>query len=268
MNFTTAIYSAIFLIFFLPSSHATHSISITCQYFKEFRTHIGEVPVCFVINNDSILYDETYVTSVSHSNKILTKDSITKHFATLNKFYHFMPQGLSQIFDKLQGLEFVHSKLKVVRLKDMRTHFHLEYLNLRGNDLECIDGDVFTYNFKLKFISLADNKIRRIDTKIFQNLLQIQQFYLNGNFCYSYKANSRQEVESMKEPLSLYCAPLYSKSGLPLKCEQLVELEMENSRKLNQELEKEQKINEELKEQLTKMNEELKIKYDSSTEQK
>jgi hypothetical protein len=219
-----------------------------------------------VISNESILYDETYVNSVSHSNKTLTKDSITKHFATLNKFYHFMPQGLSNVFDKLQGLEFVHSKLKVIRLKDMRAHIHLEYLNLRGNDLECIDGDVFTYNFKLKFISLADNKIRRIDTKMFQNLLHIQQFYLNGNYCYSYKANNKNEVNGMKEALKLYCAPLYNKSGLPMKCEQLVELEMENSRKLNQELEKEQKINSELKEQLeiqAKLNEELRIKSEN-----
>ena len=69
------------------STYAIHTISITCKYFKEFRTHIGEVPVCFVVSNDSILYDETYITSVSHSNKTLTKDSKTKHFATLNKFY-------------------------------------------------------------------------------------------------------------------------------------------------------------------------------------
>lgn len=259
------IIACIIITFILlpSSSNAIHTISITCKYFKEFRTHIGEVPVCSVVSNDSILYDDTYITSVSHSNKTLTKDSITKHFATLNKFYHFMPQRLSNIFDRLQGLEFVHSKLKVIRAKDMRMHIHLEYLNLRGNDLECIDGDVFYFNVKLKFISLADNKIRRIDTKMFQNLLNIQQFFLNGNYCYSYKANNKYDVDGMKEELSLYCAPLYNKSGHPTKCKQLVELEMENSRKLNRELEREQKINLELKEQLemqAKINEELRIK--------
>ncbi|KAL7016039.1 hypothetical protein ACKWTF_016782 [Chironomus riparius] len=130
----------IFLVFFSSPLYAAHTIIITCKYFKEFRTHIGEVPVCFVISNESIIYDETYITSISHSNKTLTKDSKTKHFATLNKFYHFIPQGLADIFDKLQGLELVHSKLKVVRLKDMQGHIRLEYLNLRGNDIECVDG--------------------------------------------------------------------------------------------------------------------------------
>jgi hypothetical protein len=205
--------------------------------------------VCSVAGNRSVLADDTFLSSITDhaNNKTMGFNRMVQHFAAENKFYHFMPQGLSKVFPRLLGIEIINSRLKVIRMKDMQPFAHLGYLNLRANDIECLDGDVFRYNRRLLFVSLRHNNIRRIDARIFETLKQVQQFWLVGNHCISQNAMNGHEVASLVRGINVNCAPpAYGDSRLPVKCEQLIEREKEVVTRLRRELEAEVRRNEEL----------------------
>jgi hypothetical protein len=237
---------------------STTTINITCEYFDEFRTHIGHVHVCWVISNGSILADDTFLSHVTDgaTNKTAEFNPDVQHFAAENKFYHYLPQGLAKVFSQksLRGIEVLNSKLKAIRLKDLQPFKNLGNLNLRGNEIECLDGDVFRYNNRLQFVSLRHNNLRSIDARLFNSIRQVQQFWLQGNDCYSNNANTRYDIPSLIRGINTNCAPTtYGESGVLVKCEQLIEKEKEVVVRLKRELEAEVRRNEELKQELMEL---------------
>lgn len=199
-------------IYFDENSLSHNSIPLTtpnttkCHFFFEYRTYIGLSYTCYVNSSLEIKKDDTILVFDNLNERLVD----VEHFAVENTQFLFMPQGLEQIFgDKLRGLEVTSSSLEFIRQKDLKHHPNLVYLNLKNNQIKCIDRDTFSCNPKLQFISFRKNSLRRINPLAFLHLKVLQRLWFSHNFCYYGDAQSIHEIPLAIKKMTEDCLPIF-----------------------------------------------------------
>lgn len=154
------------------------NINIVCDELKDFLDASGTVYRCFkaggvnlvsVPNSDvvRILHGNGSQVTATAKAKI---EALTLQMMRIN----FIPKGIKTNLPKLKYLFFFKTELRSVSQKDMYQFGNtLEYINLSGNLLTSLDGDVFESNKNLKYILLNLNPIQYIDPLFFDSLKKI-----------------------------------------------------------------------------------------------
>lgn len=118
----------------------------------------------------------------------------------------------------------------------------LESLSLYGNNFTSIDGDLFSFTPRMKFIHLGHNQIQHVGTDLLSSLSHLQRLYLNGNICIDKSAETREEVEELVKQLSILCPPPIE----PCSCEYEIAQLRKEIQQQNQKIEQLQYLNDEL----------------------
>ena len=100
-----------------------------------------------------------------------------------SEIMNFLPTNISNFFPNLETLEAGRKIQKIFR-SNFEKLFKLKNNILDQNEIEFIDDDeIFQDNPSLLWISLKENKIKKISGNIFVNLANLKRINLNGNDC-------------------------------------------------------------------------------------
>jgi Leucine-rich repeat (LRR) protein len=93
----------------------------------------------------------------------------------------FMPEGVDELFPRLQSITIDNSKLSKISKADFSSIPALKELMIRKNVIESIDPDSFDNNLQLEKIDLGENQLKVIPEKLFAKLPSIKTLMLNNN---------------------------------------------------------------------------------------
>lgn len=127
------------------------------------------------------------------------------------------PSELSEFFPNLKCIEIYKSNMKTICANDLRGFPKLEKLKLDFNQISYLPGDLFQFTPKIKQISFVNNKIRKINDKIFDNLNHLIEVDLRRNPNIDHKYNiERENIEIMKKIIQEKCKPIESLKDLSM----------------------------------------------------
>jgi hypothetical protein len=96
----------------------------------------------------------------------------------------FFPRGLTKFFRNIERIHFGSGHLKKITKEDlMQFGDRLKRLDIRSNDFEYVEGDLFDFNPNLELIILYDNKIKHFDYETFTGLQKLKTLELHSNPC-------------------------------------------------------------------------------------
>ena len=133
------------------------SFDLECDEESSNWEQVGKIKVCYA-ENVNITSRHEEVTSVNGR----TEPTNLQGLEIVHQTVNYLPKGINKFFPNLKGLVVENSKLKSLKKDDLKSLKQLVYVNFVGNDLESLDGDLFEFNPKLKFIGFGSNKIKYV----------------------------------------------------------------------------------------------------------
>jgi Leucine rich repeat len=84
----------------------------------------------------------------------------------------------------------------------------LKHFNVNDNQIEAIDGDLFTFNPRILEIGLWSNKITNVGPNVFNSLGSLRDVDLGNNLCVNWRANNdANSMRDLKRRLNHACPP-------------------------------------------------------------
>lgn len=113
------------------------------------------------------------------------------------------PRGITQIFPRLESLDFIRCGLTSIEREDLIGLENLSSLNLSYNELESLPSDLFKGMKNLKTISFVGNKLKYLSSNLLQpikdNGLKLVDFSKNGKFPHSYSPGEHTRFNSLQK---------------------------------------------------------------------
>jgi len=176
------------------------SLNVECEYEKK-TWDVFSPYYCDVQNNVNVVLNEglTINSALGTHNNGMNNNDVTCFIAS-SKNFQFFPKDLDKIFNNLEGIVIADSNIREVHQSDLRPFTNLVQLGLHINKIEIIEEGLFEYNTYLKVISLRNNKIKQIHSKVFNNLSQLVTLRLLDNQCINKDSqlNSTAVTETIK----------------------------------------------------------------------
>lgn len=113
-----------------------------------------------------------------------------------SKVMQFMPFGLENHFGEIEMLRISNCGLRKIEQSDLKPFGNLKMLQLDGNALEIIPGDLFKYNRALNMISFISNDIYSVHSNTFDGL-ELSALAFVGNVCV--RRNFKNVDETLKQ---------------------------------------------------------------------
>lgn len=163
----------------------SHSTKIKCNYNIKYYSVVGKIYNCLIEENHKILtpksaqIDEVTGTHLNLKNNNLVHAIKVKN----NSVFHYFPQGLDKIFPNLYYIRLSFVKLKEIHQTDIKPFSKMIKLDLSSNLINYIEDDLFEFNRKLKFVSLAYNQIYYLHSDVFRNLKSLEYLRLTEIGC-------------------------------------------------------------------------------------
>lgn len=133
-----------------------------------------------------------------------------------NRYLPIIPLNLADFFKNLNILWIENSLLTSISSRDLRPFPRLVYLNLLGNQLTYIDGNLFMYTPLLQVVDFDSNWINQIEHGLVTNLNDLTQLSFLNNVCINQEARGRSAVISLAAQLSVFCPiEIPTTTGLP-----------------------------------------------------
>lgn len=131
-----------------------------------------------------------------------------KAFHVVNQDMSFVSTGIADHFRNLAVFVIFNSNLQSISAEDLRPFSQLLVLDCGKNKLTNIDGDLFSFNLKLKWIWLSNNSIDHIGHDLVSHLNELKGLYFESNICTDRSASTRAAVLKLASQLSFLCRPL------------------------------------------------------------
>lgn len=129
-----------------------------------------------------------------------------------------LPQGFEFFFPDLVAFDWRSSgNLTSITSDDLMPFPNLQYLDLAGNGLSFLDGDLFARTPKLGFIDFSNNLLQSVGYGLLDNLSKLTYAYFDGNPCIKlekYMATAAG-IQALRIDLRNLCPPLWLPSTNP-----------------------------------------------------
>lgn len=126
---------------------------------------------------------------------------------------NFFPVGLDTIFSESKTLAVESTQLMEIHQYDLKGFTKLEYLMIVKNLLEVLEKDLFKYNKELFYINMNENKLKRIDEKIFDDLTRLNFLHLLSNECIRMFGHGKNRVARIVNNVKEKCSTRKMKSS-------------------------------------------------------
>lgn len=134
-------------------------------------------------------------------------ESKIEGFTAVNKNLTFVPK-FGDDKSKIKILKITHSNLTAISIKDLKDFPKLLVLDLSWNQIEYLERNLFAMNENLKMIIFHNNKIKKIDQKVFDDLSSLAYLDLTNNICINENKTTESEVIRLIENISESCKDL------------------------------------------------------------
>jgi hypothetical protein len=114
-----------------------------------------------------------------HENNLVNGDVAVLRNVFSRTFY--IPNGIASIFPNLHHFYIPSSRILKVTRRNFAGMMDLHTLDLRFNELESLDNDVFLDLFNLEILSLSGNFIKKLPSNAFLNLHSLRYFDVSDN---------------------------------------------------------------------------------------
>ncbi|KAL7013027.1 hypothetical protein ACKWTF_015158 [Chironomus riparius] len=158
-------------------------LNVKCSYYFNVWEVISPY-TCVVQNSINVVLSEGLIINSatgSHDSRMNNNDVTS--FQASDKKFQFFPKELDKIFNNLEGIVISNAQIKEVSQSELKPFTKLVHLSLHVNEIVVIAEDLFKFNPNLKMISLRDNKIKQIHSKVFDNLPHLVTLRLSKNQC-------------------------------------------------------------------------------------
>jgi Leucine-rich repeat (LRR) protein len=131
--------------------------------------------------NMKVMLDDMKVLSIygDHNESMSNNDVMV--FTNMFTKTNFLPNGLAEMFPKLERFYVASSRLKHVFRKNFIGFKNLKHLDLRYNDIESIPDDAFIDLFNLEVLTLSGNSIKKLPSNAFVSMMELRYFDASDN---------------------------------------------------------------------------------------
>lgn len=208
----------------------SRAVNIECERQMNFWTNHGDILEC-IVYRISVLSSEESIEAVTFKKSgfwdsseesqedissaenitsvdIPNTENITSFYIYLSPNCHYIPKNVAKHFTNIKVLVVARSGLKVVRQQDLEPLKKLENLYLDYNQIQSLDGNLFTFNPNIAYINFSNNQIKTIALDAFTPLKMIKELGFGENICLDKKANNENEVQELLIEMKLKCAPV------------------------------------------------------------
>jgi hypothetical protein len=146
-----------------------------------------------------------YTYTGSHQNQTGKNDSsVEMVYITNNTDLDYIPSFGSK-FRNLTGLGITLCNLKNLYEHDLISYPNLRWISLRGNKIENIPGNFFTYTPSMETIFFYDNKIKSVGRNLLSSLNNLTYASFMDNVCTSRVASTPNDLQWLIFYLSVDC---------------------------------------------------------------
>lgn len=143
------------------------SFDMFCEYVNSAWYIVGNVKNCYA-RNLTLKTSGQFIDSVNGDTTTILDDVFG--FWVENEVCHYIPQKIVAFMPNLKALGLSNSGLRTISKFDLAPFPELIRIGLYGNQLEYIDGDLFSLNTKIQSINLEDNNLLIINGPILKPL--------------------------------------------------------------------------------------------------
>lgn len=167
---------------------------------------------CFV-NNLNLTSAIEPVTNVIRKHEAKITNSDVKLLKIHNQTCTQVPEKIGSFFVNVEGLEVIRSELKTITTASLESFKNLKYLNLMKNNVENLSEGLFDQNLLLQIIIISCNRLKIIDSNIFQSLHDLQHVDFRRNICVHLKSENKDKLahliyhidEKCPQSIEVYC---------------------------------------------------------------
>lgn len=199
------IVKAFLVIFFcmaLPSS----AMEFQCEFIEGIYKIVGPVYECRVVAVQNLINTRFTGTFGTH---LPGKENNNVNFLRLSDLnvQARIPFGIGEVFPNLRVLHWARSNLQSLSLKDLPMNLQfLQILEVPGNNLITLDGNLFRFTRQLKAIDFSSNKLRIINHDLVAALYQLELANFESNECINYAANDRSGISILTARFASGCS--------------------------------------------------------------
>lgn len=198
------------------------AVSANYAHCVIFRCHFKDASHNWV-ENSTLTFYECRATIINVGRDAFLFDVRGRHLnrrnnANVNFFWSgfgelkVLPWNLADFFPNLKAISLLKMNLERISSAQLRRFHDLEMLDLRGNKLKSLNGDLFKYNPNLRIIDFENNLIEHIGHDLLKGLTRL--WYTNFQFNPCLKESNEYFVHAQVNPEKW---PVLNEQ-LPIKC--------------------------------------------------
>lgn len=191
----------------LAFASSAHAVVINCNFVMKQWTFVdGSIYACVgsisYYGNRDILEDIEGIHSSDRSNSDVESIELT------NTLLDLIPLNLSAFLPNLKVMDFTSSQIAIISASDLQPYPELLHFRVWRNFIVSIDGDLFKYNLKLRYIDFDLNRLQNVGHNLIGGLRWLQVAEFNNNPCISRSAGTPEELSNLNLLLPVSCPPL------------------------------------------------------------
>ncbi|KAL7024160.1 hypothetical protein ACKWTF_012927 [Chironomus riparius] len=182
--------------------------NLSCKYTFEYFPYNEKILNCEAIGNLEFYNENIQINTLIKYYSFVDKEVFPfniKGFIAKSKAVYSLPSKLGNIFPNLRVLIINHSNLKAISSENLKSLKHLNYLDLKSNEIEVLESYLFQHNINLKYICLSNNRIQYIYHAAFNDIHNLDWLDLTRNICYSFNSTTIQGLRNIQN--KSFCSP-------------------------------------------------------------
>lgn len=197
------------ILAFALIASGSNALILNCTFSAVQWTFVGSVYTC----TGTILFqgDPRNVTIVNGNHLADRENADIEAIALSNQnLQNGIPMHLENFFPLLNVLSVANSNVRSVSASELSPHSRLRVLILVNNEIESIEGDLFTSIPLIEYINLSSNRLRHFGPNIFDPLNNLRTLRLTNNVCINqYVDNNATMMMQFRWHATFSCPPSF-----------------------------------------------------------
>lgn len=149
------------------------------------------------------------VSKASHNHTLGKKHEDVKGLSASDRYLKCMPRTLAKVFPNLEGVNIQSSGLTKIKKEDLAQISNLKELNLYGNKIQALDGNLFEDHPGIQYICFRNNPLKHIGLNSFRGMKELKRIDLHKAGCVSEDLSGRTASKALIKKLLIKCRPTW-----------------------------------------------------------
>lgn len=173
----------------------SHGVVFDCAFVNYPWGFIGNIYSCFNPSVSNLKNAEISEVRGSHEEGFANRN--VEGLFVSSQFLPWIPKNLHEYFPNLKAIEWHNSSLMSVTSRDLLPFSNLELFFSTVNKLKSIDGNLFEFSPKLKWISFKQNLLEEVGSGLMSNLVDLKHANFQDNICIDFVAKTPETVKDL-----------------------------------------------------------------------